>query len=294
VSHAPAAIDESSVTEAVVSLFREALAEALKTSIKDGSGLDNLASSASANWPFERAFPLRVWASGRSEGGPVKLAPSQTATVYDSDGEEVNIRFGTSRTMMLSPARLGGAFGQTNPFAGGYGLGDNAQVPLMSSPTRQGGAFGHTNPFAGGYGLGDNPQVHESAQARYDHGGKQRGPQADFVKGVCFDWNTVQGCKKENCTFKRFHGVCRACGGGHKMVQVEDCDPAKLTIEVEKMIAKNIDPIFGGPLGKGRFYGQTVQAQAADAIAAAPADRTYPSGAAAKEARSAAATRRSA
>jgi hypothetical protein len=103
---------------------------------------------------------------------------------------------------------------------------------------------------------GDSRGPHRSPSARQD--GNKRGQ-------TCFKWNSAAGCDMERCPFQRFHGICRACGGQHKMADARKCAQRLWCKEAADIISAGIDPIFGTKLLAGRFQDGSLEQKAQEA-----------------------------
>ncbi len=219
--------DEGLMVADLAILTHDVLTKVLQQ--KDERVANDLASSL-FEWSWEN-YPLRHWASSR-------MAPSASASKSPSKSKHHHHRREESDSSDSSE--------------------DNAPPSRTVQYYNDRGSYEHDREYRTrdrGYDNRDRDRDrdHERGDSRGPHRSPSTRQDGNRRGQTCFKWNSAVGCDTERCPFKRFHGICRACGGQHKMADARKCAQRLWCREAADIINAGIDPIFGTKLLAGRF-----------------------------------------
>ena len=258
-------MDSQSIAEALNATFKEVLSKAFKMGDKESLAFVENMSTSNIVWEFERRFPRSVWCSNRTgTHNPITGAhkSSTSSGFYDSDGASVD---GDEPTR--SPDRRRSYSTHSSNRGSSERSGYRPRLSRSRSRSRERSYAMHPD---------------RQGSRLQEESPKRRGGSAPRA---CFAWNTVGGCNVHRCQFQGAHGECRACGGAHKMFEVDRCRRDKFEPVFAELISKDVDPIFGGRIMEGRFQGGSIDERVKAAIRGAERDSRHKSAADAEASR---------
>jgi hypothetical protein len=193
------------VAQALVQLFEVTIRHVYQTGGDTSLCTSLVAAAADTGWPYGNDLPVAIWGSGRE----VTIEPSGSRGRSRSPrrGRDVTIESSGSRGRSRSPRR--------------------DHYSRRSSRDRSRSTSSSRSADSPARGRGSSKPDRPSEPRKHDS---------------CFQYNTVDGCKRADCAYSDVHGRCRVCKeSGHIMWNCRD--KVKLRSMVQNMMRAETDPL---------------------------------------------------